>query len=250
MSFELMMAGAQIGSDLYGIKSQKKMTAQQEKQRKVTENLIRDFGLAGIEAITPSYQQAQDIRQQALDQTLGLQGETFAPQMEAMRRGDYMAQQAALAGLMGQRNALLGDPINYGALQPQSVPVNYSELSGLTDPQSLQFQQMQVPQYTKGAELGLTPINPDAYLAANPDVLADYEANKDTLAIGGDPTLATKQGFALRHFDQYGRAENRPMNIQQAAARQTTTTGQATAAAGFSPAQVQNIFNAMGGEQA
>ena len=250
MSFELMMAGAQIGSDLYGIKTQKKITEKQEKQRKVTENLIRDFGLAGIEAITPSYQQAQEIRQEALDQTLELQGETFAPQMEAMRRGDYMAQQAALAGLMGQRNALLGDPINYGALQPQSVPVNYSELSGLTDPQSLQFQQMQVPQFTKGAELGLTPINPDAYLAANPDVLADYEANKDALAIGGDPTLATKQGFALRHFDQYGRAENRPMNIQQAAARQTTTTGQATAAAGFSPTQVQNIFNAMGGEQA
>lgn len=250
MSFAAAMGLAQIGSDLYGIKSQKKMTAEQEKQRRVTENLIRDFGFAGIEAITPSYQQAQNIRQQALDQTLGLQGETFIPQMEAMRRGDYMAQQAALAGLMGQRNALLGDPIDYGALQPQSVPVNYSELSGLTNPQSLQFQQMQVPQYTKGAELGLTPINPDAYLAANPDVLADYEANKDALAIGGDPTLATKQGFALRHFDQYGRAENRPMNIQQAAARQTTTAGQATAAAGFSPAQVQNIFNAMGGEQA
>lgn len=250
MSFAAAMGLAQIGSDLYGIKTQKEITAEQEKQRNVTENLIRDFGLAGIEAITPSYQQAQNIRQQALDQTLGLQGQTFAPQMEAMRRGDYMAQQAALAGLMGQRNALLGDPIDYGALQPQSVPVNYSELSGLTDPQSLQFQQMQVPQYTKGAELGLTPINPDAYLAANPDVLADYEANKDALAIGGDPTLATKQGFALRHFDQYGRAENRPMNIQQAAARQTTTAGQATAAAGFSPAQVQNIFNAMGGEQA
>lgn len=247
-------AAAGLAGTALDIRAQKKAASKLEDQRDNELNLIMGFGNAAIEAMTPGYQAGQDVRQTALDQTLALQGKTFMPQVEAVRRGDYMAQQAINASLIGQRNALLGDPVDYGAYQPQSVPVNYAtELAGLVNPQSLNFQDIQMPDFRQGAELGLTPFNAAAYLQANPDVANYYKTNAKELVAGGDPLYATAEGFAKYHYDQSRLAgENRPLTIQEAQQRnqvatQQTTTAEATPAnAVFNSEQVKNILSSMG----
>jgi hypothetical protein len=247
-----------VGS-LAGIKAQKDSAKDAADQREAQMNLIQNFGNAAMESILPGYRRGQDVRQQALDNTLALQGDTFMPRMEAVKSGGYMGQQAQIAGLLGHRNALLGDPVNYGAYQPQSVPTNYTELAGLINPKSLTFPEMTMPEYSAGAELGLTPFNASAYLQANPDVAQYYEANKGKLIDdSGVDTFNSAEGYAQYHYDKFGRGENRPLTIQEAASRnqmaanpvtapQQTTTAQATAAAPiFTTEQVQNIFKEMG----
>ena len=161
--------------------------------------------------------------------------------MQSIQTGDYMAQQALLAGLMGQRNAILGDPINYGALQAQSVPVDYSALTGLTNPQGLDFTQLETPEFSKGGQMDWSAFDAQNYLTANPDIKADYEANKAALLAGGDPQFRTAEGYAKWHYDNYGKAEGRPTNGQAA---QTAQAPQAV----FTSEQVRNAISRMGGE--
>lgn len=232
---------ASLAGAVAGNRAQEQAADQMEQQRVANMGLIKDYGQRAIESLTPSYQNAQNIRQQALNQNLGLAGSTFQPMMQSMQTGDYMAQQALLAGLMGQRNAILGDPINYGALQAQSVPVDYSALTGLTNPQGLDFKQIEMPEYSKGGQMDWSAFDAQNYLAANPDIKADYEANKAALLAGGDPQFRTAEGYAKWHYDNYGKAEGRPTNGQAA---QTAQAPQAV----FTSEQVRNAISRMGGE--
>ena len=210
----IAMTAASLGGSILGNKAQKDAVKQAEAQRQANMGLIQDYGQRAIEAIMPGYQTAQGVRQQAMGQNLALTGSTFRPMLESVQMGDYMGQQALLAGLMGQRNAILGDPINYGALQAQSVPVNYNALSGLTSPQGIDFTPMQTPEYSKGAQMEWNAQTTQDYLAANPDVRADYQANKAALLQGGDPQFRTEEGYAKWHYDNYGRKENRPLKLE------------------------------------
>lgn len=235
----LIGGGASLLGSASTNRSQEKAADQMEQQRVANMGLIKDYGQRAIESLTPSYQNAQNIRQQAFNQNLGLTGSTFQPMMQSMQTGDYMAQQALLAGLMGQRNAILGDSINYGALQAQSVPVDYSALTGLTSPQGLDFTQIQTPEYSKGSQMDWSAFDAQNYLAANPDIKADYEANKASLLAGGDPQFRTAEGYAKWHYDNYGKTEGR------------ATTGQAEQTAPqavFTSEQVRNAISRMGGE--
>jgi len=197
---------ASLAGAVAGNRAQEQAANQMEQQRVANMGLIKDYGQRAIESLTPSYQNAQNIRQQALNQNLGLAGSTFQPMMQSMQTGDYMAQQALLAGLMGQRNAILGDPINYGALQAQSVPVDYSALTGLTNPQGLDFTQLETPEFSKSGQMDWSAFDAQNYLAANPSVKADYLANKEALIAGGDPQFTTLEGYAKWHYDNYGKA--------------------------------------------
>jgi hypothetical protein len=49
------------------------------------------------------------------------------------------------------------------------------------------------------------------YLSANPDILADYNSKKALLLEGGDPQFRTAEGYAKWHYDNYGKAEGRPL---------------------------------------
>ena len=235
----LIGGGASLLGSASTNRSQEKAADQMEQQRVANMGLIKDYGQRAIESLTPSYQNAQNIRQQALNQNLGLAGSTFQPMMQSMQTGDYMAQQSLLAGLMGQRNAILGDPINYGALQAQSVPVDYSALTGVTNPQGMDFTKLETPEFSKGGQMDWSAFDAQNYLAANPDIKADYEANKASLLAGGDPQFRTAEGYAKWHYDNYGKAEGRP------------TTGQAAQTAPqavFTSEQVRNAISRMGGE--
>ena len=239
----IAMTAASLGGSILGNKAQKDATKQAEAQRQANIGTIQEYGQRAAQALAPGYQASQDIRQRALSQNLGLAGSTFRPMIEQLQAGDYMGQQAVLAGLMGQRSAILGDPINYGALQPQNIPVNYGALSGITSPTGVEFAQaaqpMQAPEFMD------TAFSAQQYLAANPDIAADYQANRAALIAGGDPQFRTSEGYAQWHYNNYGRAEGRPTRpTGQAAGQATASTG----AQDFSTTQVADIFRNMGGE--
>lgn len=94
------------------------------------------------EAMMGGYGQANDIRQQALNQGTQLLGSSFMPQMEAQRGGNFAAQQAILQSLPMMRAAILGGRMP-SAPQAQMLPLNEAALSGLINPQAQQFPAMQ-----------------------------------------------------------------------------------------------------------
>lgn len=202
-----LMGASSIASSVMGNKAQKDAIKQAEAQRQANMGLIQEYGQRASQAILPGYQQAQNIRQQALNQNLGMAGSTFRPMIEQMQSGDRMAQEAILAGLMGQRNAILGKDIDYSALQPQNVPVNFNALSGLMSPQGLQFQPIQAPDFGDTAQTTFTAFDTQEYLRKRPDVAADYARMKDQLIAGGDPQFRTLEGYAKWHYDNYGKQE-------------------------------------------
>jgi len=51
------------------------------------------------------------------------------------------------------------------------------------------------------------------YLAANPDLVAEYETNKEALIEGGDERFETIEGFGKYHYDSFGKYENRPLSL-------------------------------------
>ena len=203
----IAMTAASLGGSILGNKAQKDAAKQAEAQRQANMGLIQQYGNRASETLLPGYQQAQDIRQQALNQNLGMAGSTFRPMIEQMQSGDRMAQESILAGLMGQRNAILGKDIDYSALQPQNVPVNFNALSGLTSPQGLQFQPIQAPDFGDTAQTTFTAFDTQEYLRKRPDVATDYARLKDQLIAGGDPQFRTLEGYAKWHYDNYGKQE-------------------------------------------
>lgn len=224
----LASAAASLGGSFLQNKANEKMAEQSAAQRAKDIELIKTYGSRAQEALLPAYQGAQDVRQQNLQQSLALSGQALQPMIGARQSGDYMAQQAILAGLMGQRDAILGNPINYGALAPQNVPVDYSAISGLTQPQGIDFKQFQTPEFSTTGQMDWNAQTTQDYLRANPDVAADYQANREALLAGGDPQFRTLEGFAKWHYDNYGRAEGRPLkpNGQAEAGGQAQATGQ------------------------
>ena len=218
-------------------KANEKMAKQSAANRAKEISMIKDYGQRATESLLPAYQAAQDIRQQGMNQNLALAGQTFRPMIDATQTGDYMAQQALLAGLMGQRSAILGDPINYGSLQAQSVPMDYSQLGGLTNPQPLDLKPFEQIEYSNSGVMDWDASKAQSYLEANPDVAADYEAVKGQLLAGGDPQFRTAEGYAKWHYDNYGKQEGRPTEPQAA--------GQQNA---FSSEQVARAIGMMGGE--
>ena len=231
-------AAASLAGSVLDYKQQKKAIKQAEEDRAANIGLIQQYGGNAIESLTPAYQNAQNIQQQATNQNLQRTGDIFRPMVSTIQDGDYMAQQAALAGLMGQRNAILGDSINYGALQPQNVPVNFNALTGITNPQTLDYANFQVPEYGSSsntqAQSNWTDGSARSYLDANPDIEINYNQLKPQLLAGGDPQFVTVEGYATWHYDNYGKQEGRPLKPTNTDTKQGAT---------FSTEQVKQALN-------
>ena len=225
-------------------KANEKMAKQSAKNRTQEIGMIKDYGQRATESMLPAYQAAQDIRQQGMNQNLSLAGQTFRPMIDATQTGDYMAQQALLAGLMGQRSAILGDNINYGNLQAQSVPMDYSQLSGLTNPQPLDFKGFEQIEYSNAGVMDWDANTAQGYLSANPDILADYNSKKALLLEGGDPQFSTAEGYAKWHYDNYGKAEGRPLKPAAAGAATSGVAGES-----ITSEQVAKALGMTGGQQ-
>ena len=241
-----LAGGASLAGSTLDYKAQKKALKQAEEDRAANIGLIQQYGGNAIESLTPAYQNAQNIQQQATNQGLNLTGSAFRPMVDTLQSGDYMAQQAAIAGMMGQRNAILGDPINYGALQAQNVPVNFNALTGLTNPQTLDYANFQVPEYGSSsntqAQSNWTDFSARSYLNANPDIEINYNQMRPQLLAGGDPQFATIEGYATWHYDNYGRQEGRPLAPANSGNQQAATSSNQQGAS-FNEDQVREALN-------
>jgi hypothetical protein len=243
-----LMGVSSIGSSIMGNKAQKEAVAQAEAQRQANMELIQQYGQRASEALLPGYQAGQDIRQQGLNRNLALAGSTFRPMIETMQSGDMMAQQALIDSVGRMRNARLGDPVG-APIQAQNVPMDYSALSGLINPQPLQFQPIQAPQFSDAGMTDWSAGDVDKYLAANQDIIDDYMANRETLLAGGDPQFTTKEGYARWHYDNKGRdeiAKGLRAPVEGVTVPGPTSGMQSPSQEAFTSQQVANIFN-MGG---
>ena len=245
-SAEAIAAGGSAAASVVGsvldYKQNKKNQKLSEKQRKENMALIEKYGGRVGETLTPGYQNAQDVRQQAMNQNMALAGQTFRPANDVMQSGDYMAQQAIMAGLQGQRNATLGDPIDYSALSPQNVPMDYSALTGLTNPQGLDFKAFETPEYGSStntqAQENWSSGDAAQYLKNYPDLSAYYEKNKrELIKDSGNDIFNSLEGYAKWHWDNYGKAGGR--TFQPLATADSTTNSTAKEPAKFTSEQVR-----------
>jgi hypothetical protein len=192
-----------LGSGL-DYKQNKDNAKQQEKNRKQTLELIDQTYNSARSEVAPAYNNAQDARQTGLNRNLALTGQTFSPMMENIREGGNMSRDAMLVGRENSRNAVLGNEVDYGALRNQPMTDRSSALTGLTNPEPVNFQTMES---ASGAADNFTSFDTQSYLAQNPDIAQDYVRLRPALMEGGDPQFATVEGFAKHHYDQYGRQE-------------------------------------------
>ena len=231
-------SAASLAGSALDYNQQKKALKQAEEDRARTIGFIEQAGSRGIESLTPAYQNAQNIQTQAANQGVNLTGSITRPMIDTMQDADYMSQQAIIDGVFGQRSAILGDPINYGALQAQKVPVNFSALTGITNPATLDYANFEVPNYGASsntqAQENWTDGSARSYLDANPDIEINYINLKPQLLAGGDPQFTTVEGYATWHYDNYGKQEGRPL-------KSATGTKQG---ASFSTAQTRNALEA------
>ena len=239
-------AGASIVGSVLDYKANKDLAKQREEQIEQVRKDILDRGRRATDALLPSYTAAQDVRQQGLDANLALTGNTFEPRVDLLQDSGYMAQQAILAGLMGQRAATLGDPINYGALQPQSVPVDMSALTGITNPTGINFTPMATPDYGDTAQETFTAGDVSQYLANYPDIAQEYNATKDKLIDdSGKDIFNSLEGYARWHYDNYGKDEGRIFDRplpNMVAAQGALTTNIDTSMDGFTGDQVRGAM--------
>lgn len=239
-------AGASIVGSVLDYKANKDLAKQREEQIEQVRKDILDRGRRATDALLPSYTAAQDVRQQGLDANLALTGNTFEPRVDLLQDSGYMAQQAILAGLMGQRAATLGDPINYGALQPQSVPVDMSALTGITNPTGIKFTPMTTPDYGDTAQETFTAGDVSQYLANYPDIAQEYNATKDKLIDdSGKDIFNSLEGYARWHYDNYGKDEGRIFDRplpNMVAAQGALTTNIDTSMDGFTGDQVRGAM--------
>ncbi len=105
---------------------------------------------AGLEALRPAFEASQNVRrealgmgsqmrQQGMQQGLGMIGQMYGPTADLMQQGNMAAQRMMLAGLPMQRAAILGGKIDYSQLQPQTMNYDPNMLAGI-------FGQAQLPQ--------------------------------------------------------------------------------------------------------
>lgn len=142
-------AAVGIGSALLGAwgankdrKSQQKALELAQRQRAESMKFIQDQMAQSRSDLFRLFPQAQESRNAAMLAGLNLYGQAFPEQLNAFQGGNVMAQQSLLAGLPQMNNAILGSPVDLSALQAQRVPVNAQMLSGLYNPQPLNFSPM------------------------------------------------------------------------------------------------------------
>ena len=130
MGLATAMAIGSAGASLLGSAADRRAAGKQANQANA---VYQDRTQQALNIINPMYERTGDLRQQALNRSLGLAGQMFMPQMQSMQGGNYAAQQAILGGLPAQRAALLGGRMPAPA-QAQMLPFDQSALQGFINP--------------------------------------------------------------------------------------------------------------------
>ena len=130
MGIETALAVGSAGASLLGSAADRRAAG---KQANNANAVYQDRTQQALNIINPMYERTGDLRQQALNRSLGLAGQMFMPQMQSMQGGNYAAQQAILGGLPAQRAALLGGRMP-APTQAQMLPFDQSALQGFINP--------------------------------------------------------------------------------------------------------------------
>ena len=122
--------------------SQKKALELAQRQREQSLKFIQDQMAQSRSDLFSLFPQAQQSRNAGMLAGLNLYGQAFPEQVNTFQTGNYMGQQALLAGLPQMNNAILGNRMDLSGLQAQRVPVNQQALAGLYNPQPLNLPTM------------------------------------------------------------------------------------------------------------
>ena len=201
----LILGGASLAGSAMSNRTNKKIAAQNQAQNAQDKALTQQYAKAAMEQLPVGYQNAQDVRQQAMNQGLGLAGQTFRPTAEMINQGGMMNQNTLLAGLQLQRNATLGKDMDYSTLQAMSPQMDYSALSGLTNPQGLDFKAIEPMKNT----FTVSQNEIQSYLDENKDIEADYLRRLPELRAGdpNNPNYKDIQSYGRWHYDNIGKYE-------------------------------------------
>ena len=186
-------------------RAQRKATEEAQAMNQADKAMAQQYAQAAMQQLPVGYQNAQAVRQQGLNQALGLAGQTFQPTAEMINQGGMMNQNALLAGLQLQRNAILGKDMDYSTLQAMSPQMDYGSLQGLTQPQGLKFQPIEPMKNT----FTTTQNEIQSYLDENPDIAADYQRLLPQFREGdpNNPNYRDVQSYGRWHYDNIGKYE-------------------------------------------
>lgn len=201
----LASAAASLGGSAMTNRSQRKAAEEAQAMNQADKAMAQQYAQAAMQQLPVGYQNAQDVRQQSLNQALGLTGQTFQPTAEMINQGGMMNQNTLLAGLGLSRNAILGKEMDYSTLQAMSPQIDYSALQGLTQPQGLNFQPIEPLKNT----FTMPQAEIQTYLDENPDIAADYQRLLPQLRAGdpNNPNYRDVQSYAKWHYDNIGKYE-------------------------------------------
>lgn len=102
---------------------------QQEQARADNIAFTREMADRTYDQAVPLFGAASDARRAGAQGSLDVLGGAVPQQLSALEQGSMGAQQALLSGLPQYQNAILGMPVDYSQLQPQTVNVDTSFLS-------------------------------------------------------------------------------------------------------------------------
>lgn len=201
----LASAAASLGGSAMSNRAQRKANEEAKAMNQADKAMAQQYAQAAMQQLPVGYQNAQDVRQQSLNQALGLTGQTFQPTAEMINQGGMMNQNTLLAGLGLSRNAILGKEMDYSTLQAMSPQIDYSALQGLTQPQGLNFQPIEPLKNT----FTMPQAEIQTYLDENPDIAADYQRLLPQLREGdpNNPNYRDVQSYAKWHYDNIGKYE-------------------------------------------
>jgi hypothetical protein len=239
----LILGGASLAGSAMSNRTNRKIAEQAQAQNAQDKALTQQYAKAAMEQLPVGYQNAQAVRQQALGQSLGLAGQTFQPTAEMINQGGMMNQNALLAGLQLQRNAILGKDMDYSTLQAMSPQMDYAALSGLMNPQGLDFKAIEPIKNT----FTTTQADIQSYLDENKDIEEDYKRQLPELRAGdpNNPNYKDIQSYGRWHYDNIGKYEIEQGKRTWSGQPVTTKAApQAQAAQLVTTDQVSKILNA------
>jgi len=174
-------ASASLAGSVLDNKANKKISKEMQKQAENKEKLIKLYGQKAVDSLTPSYNAAKETRETAVNRNLDLTGKTLKPRIEIGQKGDYMAQQMINAGVTNSRAARRGDAVDNSLYAPKNVPIDYSPLSGLTNPKAVEYAGFEQPDYTSA----IKSFDKDAAAAAAKEFDLKLAENKDQSSLDG-----------------------------------------------------------------
>lgn len=101
--------------------AEKKAAQAQEKALGESQEFIREGIREGRADINRLFPEAQQMQQAGFQGALDIFGQALPQQANVFQQGNVGAQQALLSGLPQMNQAILGGPIDYSALQPQTL---------------------------------------------------------------------------------------------------------------------------------